>query len=192
MNAADAVHCSGCGRDLGLEPIAVGETLQCPECRVAMLAFDCGPGALHDCGRCGAQFVEHAALRDLIERHDRYDVPVARPQSGGLRPDGPVHYIACPVCHSMMNRKNFGAGSGIIVDVCSKHGTWFDSGELPRVLAFVEFGGLNRIRLRDSEERERQEREQTAATARTMSEPYAPSPARESIVMDLLNDLFGL
>jgi hypothetical protein len=28
--------------------------------------------------------------------------------------------------------------------VCKSHGTFFDLGELPRVLAFVESGGLNR------------------------------------------------
>jgi hypothetical protein len=43
-----------------------------------------------------------------------------------------------------MNRKNFGGTSGIIVDVCAKHGTFFDTGELPRVLAFVRRGGLTR------------------------------------------------
>ena len=33
------------------------------------------------------------------------------------------------------------AESGVVVDVCSAHGTWFDEGELPRVLAFVESYG---------------------------------------------------
>lgn len=36
------------------------------------------------------------------------------------------------------NRKNFGRSSGVIVDICRRHGVWFDRGELPRVLAFVE------------------------------------------------------
>jgi hypothetical protein len=45
-----------------------------------------------------------------------------------------------------MNRKTFGGVSGIVVDVCSRHGTFFDSGELPRVLAFVRHGGLAKAR----------------------------------------------
>jgi hypothetical protein len=32
--------------------------------------------------------------------------------------------------------------SGIVVDVCVQHGTFFDAGELPRVLSFVRHGGL--------------------------------------------------
>jgi Zn-finger nucleic acid-binding protein len=45
-----------------------------------------------------------------------------------------------------MQRRNFGKTSGVIVDVCAQHGTWFDPGELSRVLAFVEAGGLAEAR----------------------------------------------
>jgi Zn-finger nucleic acid-binding protein len=109
-----------------------------------MAVLDCGPGVLHDCARCGGQFVEVAALRDLLEKHDQVElVPFSR---ASVRVEPRVHYVACPVCKALMNRHNFGATSGVIVDVCKKHGTWFDAGELPRVLAFVENGGLGRKR----------------------------------------------
>jgi len=195
MNAADAGHCSGCGRDLGLEPIARDGALQCPDCRVAMSAFDCGPGALHDCGRCGGQFAEHAALRDLIERHDRLDVGV-RGRAITWRPESRVRYVACPVCASMMNRRNFGGGSGVIVDVCAKHGTWFDAGELPRVLSFVESGGLTRIRRRNEEERERLAHERVSKgvgseALRIAADRDEPAMSARDIITDLLRDLFG-
>ncbi len=41
-----------------------------------------------------------------------------------------------------MSRMNFGTRSGIILDVCRTHGTWFDRGELEAVLSFVREGGL--------------------------------------------------
>jgi len=41
-----------------------------------------------------------------------------------------------------MIRKNFGTISGIVVDVCGHHGTFFDYGELPGVMDFVRSGGL--------------------------------------------------
>jgi hypothetical protein len=44
----------------------------------------------------------------------------------------------------MMNRKNFGSTSGIVIDVCAIHGSYFDAGELPRVLTFVKRGGLRK------------------------------------------------
>jgi hypothetical protein len=37
---------------------------------------------------------------------------------------------------------NFGVRSGIIVDVCREHGTWFDRGEYDAALGFVRDGGL--------------------------------------------------
>jgi Zn-finger nucleic acid-binding protein len=53
-----------------------------------------------------------------------------------------VRYLRCPVCHEPMQRMNFGQKSGVVVDACKLHGTWFDAGELDAVLAFVAEGGL--------------------------------------------------
>jgi hypothetical protein len=55
-----------------------------------------------------------------------------------------------------MNRVNFGRVSGVIVDQCAVHGTWFDADELPRVIEFVLAGGMEKSRkaeVRDLEER---------------------------------------
>jgi hypothetical protein len=42
----------------------------------------------------------------------------------------------------MMARMNFGQHSGIVLDACRKHGTWFDPSELRAVIDFVRAGGL--------------------------------------------------
>jgi hypothetical protein len=49
-----------------------------------------------------------------------------------------------------MNRSIFGKASGVIVDVCNAHGTWFDARELTASLAFIESGGLLRVEKRDA------------------------------------------
>jgi Zn-finger nucleic acid-binding protein len=196
MSAPDALHCAGCGRELGLEPIARDGTLPCPDCHVPMAVMECGPGVLHDCGRCGGQFVEHDALRELVERHDRFEVGGRRPASQAAV-DTRVRYVACPVCHVLMNRRSFGAGSGVVVDTCARHGTWFDPGELPRVLAFVESGGLSRLRQRHTEERERAARDRLSHV--TSSHPVSSFEAAQqeplsigaSIVADLISALFS-
>jgi Zn-finger nucleic acid-binding protein len=54
-----------------------------------------------------------------------------------------------------MNRINFGHRSGVIVDVCGRHGTWFDAGELTRVLEWIASGALENERARERAERER-------------------------------------
>jgi Zn-finger nucleic acid-binding protein len=200
MNSRDSAHCSGCGRDLGLEPTPRDATLACPNCRVPLSAFECGSaGLLHDCERCGGQFVEVAALRDLIEHHDRLDVGLARARTAVVRAETSVHYVACPVCGSMMNRRNFGGGSGVVVDVCARHGTWFDVGELPRVLAFVDSGGLTRTRQRDAAEREAAAREKHVRErvgaggmgASATLDDAGKGAGGGSLIKDLLMDLFG-
>jgi len=41
-----------------------------------------------------------------------------------------------------MHRSNFRESSGIVVDVCSAHGLWFDAGELATIFEFAETGAL--------------------------------------------------
>ncbi len=106
---------------------------------------------LHDCTSCGGQFVEHALLEDLLRERELYGAAPRRPPRQNPL-EAAVRYVACPVCNDIMNRNNFGRSSGVIVDVCKKHGVWFDRGELPRVLAFVEGGGLDLLRRREAEE----------------------------------------
>jgi SAM-dependent methyltransferase/Zn-finger nucleic acid-binding protein len=162
MNVASAAHCSGCGDPLGLEPIAKLGDLDCPECRRPMAVFKGGPGKLWDCDDCGGQFLEHALVQDLIRRREVIGraVPVHVPRHNPLAQ--PVRYQACPACAQLMNRRNFGGTSGVIVDECRPHGMWFDSGELPRVLAFVESGGLAQARRREIASLEAQNRPITA------------------------------
>jgi Zn-finger nucleic acid-binding protein len=162
-----------------------------------MAVMDCGSrGVLHDCGRCGGQFVEHDALRDLVERHDRFDVGARGTKPPVVPVDTRVRYVACSVCHAMMNRRSFGAGSGVIVDTCAKHGTWFDAGELPRVLSFVESGGLSRLRQRKAEEKAQATRDRIHALdavhpASSHEASREEGLAGASLVSDLIVALFG-
>jgi Zn-finger nucleic acid-binding protein len=158
LNPADAMHCAGCGEKLGLQPLELPSEHECPGCQAPLRAFGASSGRLSECTRCGGQFVEHALLGELLERRELYRV-VTRVQPPRQNPlDRPVAYLKCPVCQTVMNRNNFGGNSGIVVDVCSRHGVWFDPGELPRILEFVQAGGLERARQRAVEERKERER----------------------------------
>ena len=189
MNVPDAVHCSGCGRNLGLEPLGESDQLRCPDCAVQFEAFSAGPGLLHDCPRCGGQFVEHALLHELLERREVYGRAAPRRMASSNPLEQPVRYVPCPSCGALMNRKNFGQTSGVIVDVCQQHGVWFDPGELPRVLAFVESGGLERARRRDEERRHRQRQEQLQSGGATMATVTATNSTHVTGETDLLDDL---
>jgi len=44
---------------------------------------------------------------------------------------------------------NFARCSGVIVDVCRSHGTWFDAHELHRIVHFIRDGGMDRARAKE-------------------------------------------
>jgi len=193
MNVPDALHCSGCGRELGLEPVGDRGRLTCPDCRSPLRVFAGDLGAIHDCETCGGQFVEHGLLRELVEERERFADHLNPAQK---LPPGPsrVRYVPCPACGTLMNRKNFGGQSGVIVDICKKHGTWFDSGELPRVLAFIEGGGLERERQRHLEEKSAA-RHAAALAGSNLTSPSAANLRGDPVghgtgLADFLHDLF--
>jgi Zn-finger nucleic acid-binding protein len=60
-----------------------------------------------------------------------------------------INYVPCPECSQLMNRVNFARCSGVIVDFCKQHGTWFDRDELSRIVEFINGGGLNASRAKE-------------------------------------------
>jgi Zn-finger nucleic acid-binding protein len=194
MNIPEAGYCSGCGRQLGLEPASEKGTLLCPVCKQELAVYKDEAGSLFDCDQCGGQFVEHVLLRAMLDRHARAPLPDTAkklPGSASTR----ASYVPCPECAALMNRKNFGMTSGVIVDVCKKHGIWFEADGLPRVIAFVAAGGLEKSRQREAEEAARLRRE--AAVAAAAPSPHAWSGGsfepidRESHLVELFLHLLG-
>ncbi|MEO8920784.1 MAG: zf-TFIIB domain-containing protein [Polyangiaceae bacterium] len=200
MNMAQALHCSGCGTELGLIVESQLQDAHCSDCHQPLQGTKEPSGTLLVCRHCGGQFVEHALFRHLIEHAETAglaipDAPYKRPPLRAALER--VRYRPCSVCGQMMNRKNFGGASGVIVDVCAKHGTWFDAGELPQVLAFVQSGGLVRERARELE-RERLARahdreflhgagpESSSSPSLLAFNPRASSGEHSSLAADLL------
>ncbi len=171
MNVPEDALCNACGEPLGLEPVGEPTWVLCTHCDKPMQAFRGGPASLYDCDSCGGQFVERQLLHDLLERRQSYgETAPRRPRRFDPSSD-PIVYMKCPMCRATMNRKNFGGFSGVIVDVCAQHGVWFDAGELPRVLSFVESGGLVEARKREEQEKARQAARQRAERASETSGP---------------------
>src|SRR5580700_2728194 len=113
MSVPDAVYCAACGQELGLEPVGEAGDHRCPLCHEALGAYRDGAAALFDCSLCGGQFVEHARLHDLLERHEHPsygEVHEARGRAAPL-PKLRTGYVPCPACGALMNRKNFGGTS---------------------------------------------------------------------------------
>lgn len=171
--------------------------LSCPRCAAPAADShpyrDGPPGAmrprtiadltLHECGSCRAVFLDQVAVERLVTDHQpaRADaILAAMPRAQVyLTPPGGRMYIACPVCSTLMNRKQFSAGSGVVIDVCRDHGAFFDPGELPAVIEFVMNGGLEQAAQRERErQREAVKREHVNAAFAAMMAARSSTHAR--------------
>lgn len=161
LQAPGAFNCQRCGQALELEPLLDPTDAPCPRCRSPLEApsgDDLAGGRLHECPRCGGVFVPKDVLAELLTRAE-VSGPFADPPRRQIPALDEVRYVSCPLCHASMNRMNFGRVSGVIVDVCKPHGTWFDGGELTRVIAFAASGGLVKTRAREAEDKKMQTKE---------------------------------
>ncbi|MBX3230061.1 MAG: zf-TFIIB domain-containing protein [Labilithrix sp.] len=185
--------CWRCGRGLELEPLLDATNAPCPRCNTPLDAAQGGAVddvRVHECARCGGAFVPREVLAEMLTRAE-LEGPFREPDKRAVTPLDEVRYISCPLCRSSMNRLNFGRVSGVIVDVCKPHGTWFDGGELTRVLAFAAAGGLAKTRAREEAEKKTQKKEQARVHAE-LAQLRGSNDANERLDewRSLLQDLF--
>lgn len=139
---------------------------ECPRCKVKLQSLKIGEVAIRECERCGGFWSGVKAFENLCTNKEQqtsvlgfigsYAHPNANPTA--------INYVPCPDCKQLMNRSNFARSSGVIIDMCKYHGVWFDAGELPKIIDFIDHGGLDRSRekekiaLEDERSRLRHER----------------------------------
>jgi Zn-finger nucleic acid-binding protein len=151
-------HCQHCGArvfDVAATATAATER-RCPRCAHALSPTAIGSAILEECGGCGGVWVDAQSFAELSRSREEQAAYVGAgsplPAPGEKRAEAHVQYVKCPDCGAVMNRVNFARWSGVIVDVCKRHGTWFDRDELRQIVEFIRSGGLDATR--DKERRE--------------------------------------
>jgi Zn-finger nucleic acid-binding protein len=161
--AADARYCMECGIRIDPQAIhALTDETACPRCRTELRSRSIASIPVAECSGCGGMWLSIAVFVRACEQAEaERTAPGESPSSNAPRavpPDEPVHYLPCPVCGSLMGRKNYATSSGVIIDVCATHGVWLDAQELHAILAFIRGGGLERSRRRELERLREEER----------------------------------
>jgi Zn-finger nucleic acid-binding protein len=120
----------------------------CPRCRVKLQSHKIGSETMSECERCGGFWTSVATFENLCDDKEQQSAVVTYvgDQSRELDSATPINYVPCPDCGQLMNRSNFARISGVIIDLCKQHGVWFDAKELPKIIVFIEEGGLTRSR----------------------------------------------
>jgi Zn-finger nucleic acid-binding protein len=166
----------------------------CPDCRQALVSRLAGVVGFAECARCGGLFLGQESFdavgKDAATRERARALDVA-PHAAAV-PGHAFHYRPCPVCRKLMNRSNYGGGSGVIVDVCGPHGVFLDRGELTKIVDFLEKGGWDRVKKREKQRMEEEisalESRKRAAAGEALS-PGAFSLPRESPFFEILSAL---
>jgi Zn-finger nucleic acid-binding protein len=167
-------HCPKCGTAAAAVAAADLPPRKCPRCRIEMNPVTIGATAVRECHECEGLWLDVYAFEKICADREQQSAVLgaASPAPTGVARDAvsTVRYVPCPECGQLMNRINFARCSGVIVDVCRGHGTWFDRDELSHIVEFIRGGGLQASREKEKanlEEARRQlEAEQMAAPTR--------------------------
>ena len=150
-------YCPECGTEIGIAAESHAHLdRMCPRCTTPLHARRVEDVVIDECTACLGVFLDHLAIKRVVL--DR-----AQARAGallGILPRvavtplptaGQKMYLKCPMCATLMNRRLFAAGTGVIIDVCRAHGMFFDAGELPLIIDFVMNGGLDTAQKQDIE-----------------------------------------
>lgn len=152
----------------------------CPRCKTPLREAREGDVTVDRCGVCRGAWYDRGELEGILKRSapaEPVDLGRARREIGLARegPSPDPGYLTCPVCAGLMNRRNFGTFSGVLVDVC-RDGIWLDGGELEKLTAFAAKGGLEVAS--DADRRDEVERQRTHADMMADADRFAASRSR--------------
>jgi len=160
MMFAGSKHCPHCGAATTEAAAAELSILKCPRCKIDMTSIKLGAEQMRECETCGGLWLDVAAFEKICASREEQSAVL-----GGAAPapghqvtgnESKIRYVPCPQCSQLMNRINFARCSGVIVDVCKGHGTWFDRDELSEIIEFIRGGGLEVSRQKEKNEIEAQ------------------------------------
>ena len=180
-------HCPHCGASATQPAPAQLSVMRCPRCKIDMSSVRIGAQTMRECEKCAGVWLDVAAFEKICADREQQSAVLggASPApSHELQPEQSIRYAPCPQCGQLMNRINFAKCSGVIVDVCKGHGTWFDAQELSAIVQFIRGGGLEVSRQREKHEIESQRQqlrmEEMMAANRARSRLYPSDQDRIS------------
>jgi len=122
------------------------QTMFCPKCDERLTVGYYRDMEVVYCGLCQGIWVDRFNEKQLLNiKTEIFSIDELRQFRKQYKPweridrDG---YVPCPICQQLMNRRNWGTYSGVMVDKCSEHGTWYDEGEIEKVKEFIALGGI--------------------------------------------------
>lgn len=146
------------------DEVKIDKKLKCPRCEKVLEPVEIAGARLQECTSCGGLWLDKDTFQKICDDKEKqektllFTIPL-KPTDIDFEDQPKRMYVPCPACGSYMQRKNFAGCSGVIIDWCMPHGTWFDRQELQQIVSFIKEGGLAKVRKNEIESlREEQNR----------------------------------
>jgi Zn-finger nucleic acid-binding protein len=160
-------HCPRCGA-AAVKPDEVSNVeKKCPRCKAEMISKSLGDVTFLECTHCLGLWLNVATFEKICADRETHSSVLGMPTLAAPNrtvTEAKVTYIRCPECSELMNRANFARCSGVILDLCRRHGIWFDRDELSRIIEFIREGGLELSRAREKAQLDEKRRQLEQAT----------------------------
>lgn len=158
------LFCPSCGTRESRPDAGAPTVLACPgcasnKCTSTLQKLSMGDRVVHECLACAGLWLDtqtvgaletDASSRAAFTVSSASAKTVAHEHSSRVNSAAqPVRYRRCPICADVMGRVNVARISGVVVDRCNDHGTYFDVDELHQLVQFFEGGGIDRARARE-------------------------------------------
>ncbi len=196
-----AKFCTHCGKKVAAAVIVDDAAKHdCPRCKRQLETLQIDAVMIRECLQCRGFWSDAETFEELCANSENQAAIL-----GFIGIDAQTHpaaaavsYVPCAECGELMNRSNFARSSGVIIDICKQHGVWFDADELPKILAFINEGGLarqrekERISIEDERQKLRDDAGRMAAIERrsgirSIDDAEATSPILGGVIRFLLD-----
>jgi len=153
-------HCQRCGEAAAQSEGVKDVDSRCPRCKGQMQVKTLGQQAILECPDCLGLWLDTSSFEKICADREQHAAVLGAATLATPRvvAGEKVSYIPCPQCKQLMNRANFARCSGVIVDICKRHGIWFDRDELSKIIEFIRDGGLGFARSREKAQLEEERR----------------------------------
>lgn len=141
--------CGHCGtKAVAAEIIPDENAGECPRCKLQLQILRIDETNIRQCEKCGGFWAGIETFENLCADQEQQSAVLGFIGNRAARSvqSSIISYVPCPDCKDLMNRSNFARSSGVIIDLCKKHGVWFDADELPKIIEFIKGGGMTRAR----------------------------------------------
>ncbi len=120
----------------------------CPRCADPLEEQDWEEVKVSSCPTCRGTFFPGHGLEETLDKLRATVTPTDvasvltefKDRFTRTLPDA-VRYKACPVCQTVMTRRNYAKVSGVIIDLCGNHGSWVDEAAFAELASFITRGG---------------------------------------------------